>query len=114
MSDRLTTFLEMNNLAFEVSHVRTKVISEMRLLKQNIQNVHMTFASEPDQQSLRELLQWFRANVSPQVVVKIGVQPALVAGVYMRTANHVYDFSLRNVMGESREYLIEKMGLPRG
>jgi F0F1-type ATP synthase delta subunit len=58
---------------------------------------------------LQELIAWLRSSVHPQAVISVGLQPALVAGVYLRTPNHVHDLSMRAVLKKSRGLLTKEL-----
>jgi len=63
---------------------------------------------------LQELVLWFRKSVNKQTLLEVGLQPALVGGVYIRTPNHVHDFSLRSKLQGQRELLMTELGALRG
>jgi len=108
-SGQFTDFLTDNKLDFSESKVRTDIIKELRLLKTKAPVVHTTFAVPADIESLQTLAAWFRKSVHPQVLLEIGLQPALVAGVYIRTPNHVHDMSLRSALAGKREVLVKDL-----
>ncbi len=108
-STQLVEFLEQNNLSLDDSHDRSLLIKQLRLLKDKAPIVHMTFAAIADQESLQKLTQWMRASVHPQAVLAVGLQPALVAGVYVRTPNQVHDFSLRAKLKDQRALLVKEL-----
>jgi hypothetical protein len=108
-SGQFTDFLTDNKLDFSESKVRTDIIKELRQLKTKAPVVHTTFAVPADIESLQTLASWFRKSVHPQVLLEIGLQPALVAGVYVRTPNHVHDMSLRSALAGKREVLVKDL-----
>ena len=108
-SGQFTDFLSDNKLDFTESKVRTDIIKELRVLKTKAPVVHTTFAVPADIVSLQTLAAWFRKSVHPQVLLEIGLQPALVAGVYVRTPNHVHDMSLRSALAGKREVLVKDL-----
>lgn len=108
-SGQFTDFLSDNKLDFAESKVRTDIIKELRVLKTKAPVVHTTFAVPADIESLQTLAAWFRKSVHPQVLLEIGLQPALVAGVYVRTPNHVHDMSLRSALAGKREVLVKDL-----
>ncbi len=109
VSERFTQFLQVNQLQFKDSRERSEVIRQLRLLKDKAPVIHMTFATEADPESLGQLALWLRQSVHPQAVIATGLQPALVAGVYLRTPNHVHDLSLRAKLQGSRDLLIKEL-----
>jgi len=109
ISDQLKSFLEQNSIKLDNSHDRSELITQLRLLKDKVPVVHMTFAVIADRESLQQLIEWFRASVHPQVVIEAGLQPSLVAGVYLRTPNHVHDLSLRAALDGRHGALVEEL-----
>lgn len=108
-SEQLTTFLELNKVTLEAGHERSDLIKELRLLKDTVPVMHMTFAVPADRDTLQQLAAWLRASVHPQAVISDGLQPSLVAGVYLRTPNHVHDLSLRAMLDGSHDVLIKEL-----
>lgn len=109
LSDQLTAFLNQNKLTPTTARERSELIKQLRLLKDNVPVIHMTFAVEADPESLQKLAQWTRESVHPQAVIAVGIQPALVAGVYVRTPNHVHDLSLRGLLSSGHDLLVKDL-----
>lgn len=105
----LDEFLQYNDLKFDDDKSRRLIIKQLRALKNNIPIIHMTFAVTADQESLRKVVAWLRESVHPQAVIAVGLQPALVAGVYMRTPNHVHDLSLRALLKGQHDTLVGEL-----
>lgn len=113
-SGPLQDFLAQNELSLSDSLTRTEIIKQLRLLKDKVPTIHMTFAVTADRESLEELVQWLRGSIHPQTVISVGLQPALVAGVYLRTPNHVMDLSMRALLKGSHDKLTKQLGALRG
>lgn len=105
LSPRLTDFLNLNKLKPSTAQQRAQLIEQLHKLKDAAPVLHMTFAVEADEQSLGQLAQWVRTSLHPQAVIEVGLQPALVAGVYLRTPNHIHDLSIRSLLGGQRAAL---------
>ena len=114
VSDALTDFLSINKLAIDDDHQRTALIKQVQLLKDKAPTIHMTFAVPADRESLQELAVWVRENVNKQAMLSVGLQPSLVAGVYLRTPNHVHDLSIRAALANSRGVLVKELEALRG
>lgn len=110
LSDEFKSFLEQNNLSLENSQNRSELIKQLRELKEKVPVVHMTFAVYADRESLQQLVAWFRSAAHPQTVIHAGLQPGLVAGVYLRTPNHVHDLSMRSALKGRHGALVEEIG----
>lgn len=109
MSEALEDFLETNNLEIEGTREREGLRRQLRLLKDKVPVIHMTFAVTADPESLERLARWFRESIHPQVVIATHLQPSLIAGVYLRTPNHVHDFSLRGALAGKHGLLVNEL-----
>ncbi len=114
LSEHLTAFLDINQLDIADSKKRTQLVKQLRAMKDSLPVVHMTFATEADPESLQHIVAWLRETVDPQAVISVGLQPSLVAGVYLRTANHVFDLSIRGKLKAQRGALEKELGAVRG
>ena len=114
LSEQLSEFLNQNSLTLDAGLERSTIIKELRLLKDKAPVLHMTFAVTADTESLQKLTEWVRTTVHPQAVIAVGLQPALVAGVYLRTPNHVHDFSMRGALEGRHGLLVEELEALRG
>ena len=114
LSSQLSQFLEQNKLGLENSKVRTDLVQQLRQLKDKVPVLNMTFSVTADAESLQKLVAWVRESVHPQAIISVGIQPALVAGVYLRTPNHVHDLSLRHMLDGSHGLLVEQLETLRG
>ena len=113
-SPQLSGFLEVNPVDLENTGARSAYIKQLRLLKDHVHVMNMTFAVVADPESLQQLCAWIRESVHPQTVIEAHLQPALVAGVYLRTTNHVFDLSVRNALKSKRGDLEKELGALRG
>ena len=114
MSQQLAEFLKDNKLSIDGGRERSALIKQLRLLKNKVPILHMTFSVEADVQSLQKLAKWLRDTIHPQAVISVGLQPALVAGVYLRTPNHVHDLSLRALLKGQHDNLVKELETLRG
>lgn len=110
MSDQLVSFLQQNNLNLDNSNERSELIRKLRVLKNTVPVINMTFSTEADRESLQRLAEWVRESIHPNAVLAVGLQPNLVAGVYVRTPNRVYDLSLRTAFKNQHKALVDKIG----
>lgn len=109
LSEQLTHFLTQNKLELQESKARTELVKQLRTLKDKVPTIHMTFAVTADRESLQQLALWLRTSIHPQAVISVGLQPGLVAGVYLRTSNQIYDLSLKAKLASSRDVLIKEV-----
>ena len=113
-SGPLGEFLTLNKLDIGDSNYRSTLIRQLRAMKDAVPAVHMTFAVPADRNSLEQLTSWLRTEVHPQAVIAVGLQPDLVAGVYLRTPNHVHDLSLRAALKGGHGRLVAELEALRG
>lgn len=114
LSQQLREFLNLNRLRPNTSRERTDLVRQLQLLKDNVPVIHMTFAVEADDESLQQLAAWVRTSIHSQAVIAVGLQPGLIAGVYLRTPNQVRDLSLRAMLKDGRGLLLKDLEALRG
>lgn len=105
LSQQLNDFLLANNIRISTSAPRTEIINWLRRLKNSAPVVHVVFAKPIEREMTQQIVQWFRASAHPFTVLTIGLQSSLVGGAYIRTPNHVYDFSLKSLLQQNRSVL---------
>jgi F0F1-type ATP synthase delta subunit len=110
----LAEFLEMNKLDIVDDHQRTALKDALRHFKDVAPIVHMVFASDPSPDVLHELTEYLRTNIHPQSLISVGLQPGLIGGVYIRTPNHVHDFSIRSLLKSKRDVMVRQLEAFRG
>lgn len=71
--------------------------------------LHMSFAAQASRKFTTEIVLWLRTNLSPDVLLEVGLEPALAAGCILRTPSHQYDFSLRARFEAQAGLLAEKL-----
>lgn len=109
ISQALSDFLELNAVDITKSKQRTKLKHDLAKFKDKAPIIHMTFASQADSESLQQLVAWIRQEIHPQALIAVGLQPALVGGVYIRTPNKVFDFSLRQHLQNKRGIITNQL-----
>jgi inhibitor of KinA sporulation pathway (predicted exonuclease) len=115
MSRALSDFLDQNKLDVTDDQGRMELVEQLRKLKDHAPVVHMTFACDADPDSLQQLVTYMRRELHPCTLVSVGLQPRLVAGAYMRTPNHVHDFSVRKQLASKRDVITNDLeGLING
>lgn len=109
MSQSLSDFIDLNKLDLSDDHSRVLIKKQLQKLKDKAPVMHMTFATSADPEALQKLVEWVRDQLHPQALISVGLQPSLVGGVYLRTPNHVYDFSMRTRLQGKRDIVIREL-----
>lgn len=109
VSKMLGDLLTVNQIDLTNDHIRMELRTNLRKLKDHAPVIHMTFAAEGDPASMQQITAWARKELHPQVLISAGLQPSLIGGVYVRTPNHVHDFSLRAHLQSSREIIVKSL-----
>ncbi|HSX06530.1 MAG TPA: hypothetical protein VLG92_02325 [Candidatus Saccharimonadia bacterium] len=105
LSRSLGDFLDLNKLDLTDDHGRMVLKEQLRITKDKAPIIHMVFAVEADPASLAQLVTYLRKEIHPQTLLNVGLQPALVGGAYIRTPNHIHDFSLRELLASKRNVI---------
>jgi hypothetical protein len=109
LSRALTDFAELNKLDLADDQIRMLLKDQMKVMKEKAPVLHMTFAVEADPVSLQQLVDYVRKEIHPQALLSIGMQPGLVGGVYLRTPNHIHDFSVRSRLSSVRGLIAQDL-----
>jgi F0F1-type ATP synthase delta subunit len=86
---------------------RAELADRLNELKKTAPSIHISFAAEPSPKALEQVLRWLRENVHSLILLRIGLQPSIAAGCVLRTANKVFDFSLRENLNKQEPYLVK-------
>ncbi len=109
VSSQLSDFIAANRLDLRDARARAQVIAEIRLLKMSAPVVHLTFATSVTTETLGKMMQWLRSSLSQQVVMTVGLQPELIGGVVVRTANRIFDLSVKAQLANSRQIIVKEL-----
>ena len=109
ITKRLEKLLELNELNILQESDRQKLNSYLSSVKLDAPLLHISFSSEPTQAFLEKLMVWIRREINPDVLLTIGLQPAIGAGCMLRTTNKYFDMSLRQTFIEKRPLLLEQI-----
>lgn len=76
------------------------LLAELRAL--NLPQIHIKLAALPNHEQRRQLVTWFRTNISRHALLTFVADRNLGGGIVVRTPNHVYDFTWKQqLMGGS-------------
>lgn len=109
LSRQLDDIARDNGLNLLKKADRERLAKFLTLLIQKAPVLHFVFASEPSSRAMNKLLVWLRANIHPQVVVSMGIQPSIAAGCFVRTTSRQFDFTLRHTMDDNTDLLIKAL-----
>jgi F0F1-type ATP synthase delta subunit len=109
LSRLLSEFAESNKLNVLKTEDRAAAKEFLRTIKLQAPTIHISFAGDPSALFTGKLVRWLRANIHPQLLLHIGLQPDIAAGCVVRSRNKYFDFSLRKRFDDQRQLLIEKL-----
>ena len=85
-------------LTLESLEELVKVLQELKLPV-----VHVTLAALPNHTQRTQLVDWFRLNTAPNLLLAFVADRNLGGGIVVRTPNHVFDYSWRQKLVEGRD-----------
>jgi len=86
-----------------------ELLNRLEKLKNDAPTLHISFPIDPSPEVIQKLILWFRKEIDPRIIIQIGLQPTIAAGIVLRTPNHQFDFSLRQHLYRNREKLKEAL-----
>lgn len=98
-----------NHLNLLQSADREQLAAALQQTLERAPVIHISFASDPSAAFLEKIVSWLRSNIHPITLIRLGLQPSIAAGCVLRTANHSFDFSLRNHFTEQRTLLLSSL-----
>jgi len=109
MSRALSDCITLNGIDVLDGQQRMHFKKSLNRIKDTAPVMSFTFATDPDGESLQRLVDWVRTEIHPGALISIGLQPALIGGVYLRTPNHIHDFSLRALLHDKRSLIVDEL-----
>lgn len=99
-----------NKLNLLEAATRKHLIDFLVDVSTNAPVVHLSFAADPSTAFMHKIVAWFRQNIHPSILVRVGLQPNIGAGCILRTTNRYYDLSLREHFKKNQHKLVEALG----
>lgn len=103
----LSELANLNGINLGDETKRRELNEALGQLVQTAPALHISFTSEPSPNSLDKLITWLRANIHPQVLLSVGLQPSIAAGCVLRTPNRVIDMGLKQTLIKQQPLLLE-------
>ena len=109
VSDQLKEFALQNSIDLSNKTDCDLLLNALSIFKDKLIVVHISFPVEPNLNCVHKLVVWFRQNIDPNIVVQVGLQPSIAAGIIVRTPSKQFDFSLRRHLYEQSNKLQEAL-----
>lgn len=105
----LEDFAQLQKLSLLKQDDRTKLVVLFKEIHELAPVIHMSFAVDPSAVFLQKIVEWFRREVHPMILVQTGLQPSIAAGCMVRTNNRYFDFSLRRHFEAQSGQLVDRL-----
>lgn len=109
VSRMLEELISLNRIDLNLPAQRQLAVRQLQYLQRHAPALHISFASDPSAAFVSRLTNWMRSNIHPHILLNVGLQPAIVAGCVLRTANRQFDMSLRRHFSEQQAGLISDL-----
>jgi len=109
ISDSLREVAVLNQIDLRQENACKKLLDGLEVLKEKAIIIRISFSSDPPEEILQKIVIWFRKEIDQHIVIQVGLQPTIAAGIVLSTPNHQYDFSLRQHLYKNRNKLIEAL-----
>ena len=108
-SHLLDQLVEANGINLLEDDHRSLLAKYLTAVKTKAPRLHMSFSADPSTQFVEKLMTWLRREISPHVLLSVGLQPSIGAGCMVRTTNKYFDLSLSKNLTAQSAVLIEKL-----
>jgi F0F1-type ATP synthase delta subunit len=96
-----------NGINLLVSDDRARLTRYLQDIANHAPVIHISLASDPSSAFTAKLVAWFRTNLHPYALLRVGLQPSIVAGCIVWTNSKWFDLSLRNRFSSRHGMLLE-------
>jgi F0F1-type ATP synthase delta subunit len=107
ISDNLRALAVNNHIDLHDDKDCQQLQNQLNELKNNMIVIHISFTADPETAILHKIVTWLRQEIDPKIVIQVGLQPSIAAGIIIRTPNRQFDFSLRQHLYKQKAKLIE-------
>ncbi|MFO0882396.1 MAG: hypothetical protein U0491_03015 [Candidatus Saccharimonadales bacterium] len=111
ISSSLRALAVENQVDLRSEEACAALLAELEKFKKDAPSVHISFPADPPPEVVQRIIEWLRKEIDPRIVINVGLQPTIAAGIVLRTPNHQFDFSLRQHLYRNREKLKEALAV---
>lgn len=95
-----------NSKSISSSGLDSLIISLEKYLKEAVK-IKITLAGIPPNKLKKQLINWFRVSLTETILVDFSYNRTLLGGMVVIFGSHIYDWSLRRQILDSKDKLIE-------
>jgi hypothetical protein len=98
----------VNDVDLAKAEDRKKLSDILKNIQASAPVLHISFAATPSSEFMQKITAWFRQEIHPYVLLRVGLQPSIAAGCTLRTTNKYFDLSLRRHLAGKENILTDK------
>ena len=84
-----------------------QLAEEIKAIREQAPTVHMMLAALPNRAMKRLIVEWFRRELHPQLLLTFAARGDIGGGFILRAGSKQYDFSFRARILENKQRLVE-------
>lgn len=107
LSQLLDNLLELNMLDLTDASDRNNLSIFIDDIKTSAPVMHASFSVDPSVSFLEKIIAYLRKEINQKLLLTIGLQPNIGAGLLLRTQNKYFDFSLKDRLADASSELIK-------
>jgi hypothetical protein len=81
--------------------------AEIKAIREQAPSVHMMLAALPNRAMKRMIVEWFRREVHPQLLLTFSARGDIGGGFILRAGSKQYDFSFRGKILSNKQRIVE-------
>lgn len=101
--DKFLAFLRENKMSNSSQENLKDFLEKLQQTIREIPVVNLNIAFEPNQETLKSILQWFSFSLNKQVILDIKVERALIAGATINYNGKFKDYSVKLIFNKITE-----------
>ncbi len=106
-SARLQQLADRNSLNTGITGDLEQLLEGLKILRDKAPQVKLTVAGWPDALVQERLVEWFRRQISPNILIKFVVRADICGGIIVQTENRRHDLSYRELLISNRSRISE-------
>lgn len=84
-----------------------QLAEEIKTIRDKAPTVHMMLAALPNRAMKRQIVDWFRSELHPQLLLTFAARGDIGGGFILRAGSKQYDFSFRARLLDNKQRLVE-------
>lgn len=84
-----------------------KLLHQLEAIRDKAPTAHIMMAALPNRDLKRKLIEWFRTQIHPYMLLTFATRTDIGGGIIMQAGSHIYDYSFRQQLLNNKHRISE-------